>query len=138
MIASVLIAVAALIALAFWWRHRAREQHAPPSQARNLSGASGNFRCVELRYPGDACDAVKRIGTRRFLPGEAPGIPMPGCDAARCTCRYAHHLDRRHDDRRHPFAQQASEPPPAVGGERRTKKDRRKFASTAFRPKVAR
>jgi hypothetical protein len=138
MIASVLIAVAVLIALAFWWRQHGKRQHPRASRARDLAGTSNDYRCVELRYPGDACDAVKRIGAKRFLPGEAPGIPVPGCDAARCTCRYAHHEDRRHDDRRHPFAQQASEPPSSAGGERRTKKDRRKSAKTAIRPKVGR
>ena len=89
-------------------------------------------------FSRDACDAVKRISAKRFLPAEAPGIPMPRCDAARCTCRYAHHPDRRQDDRRHPFAQQASQPPPTVRGERRKNRNRRKSAKTAFRPKVAR
>jgi hypothetical protein len=137
-IASVLIAVAMLIVLAFWWRQRARRQHPRASRANNLSGASDNYRCVELRYPGDACDAVKRIGAKRFLPGEAPGLPVPGCDRSHCNCRYAHHGDRRDDDRRHPFAQHASLPPSSAGGERRTKKDRRKSAKTEFRPKVGR
>ena len=117
MIASVLIAVAALMALAFWWRQRGRGKHPRAIRAKNLAGTSDNYRCVELRFPGDACDAVKRISAKRFLPGEAPGIPVPGCDAAQCSCRYVRHEDRRDDDRRHPFAQQASQPPPAAGGE---------------------
>ena len=137
MIASVLIAVAALIALSFWWRQRGRRQHARASRAKSLSDTD-NYRCVELRYPGNACDAVKRIGAKRFLPAEAPGIPVPGCDRASCSCRYAHHEDRRDDERRHPFAQMASQPPSSAGGERRTRKDRRKSAKTAFRPKAAR
>jgi hypothetical protein len=138
MIASILIAVAALIALAFWWRQRERRKQPRATRARGLADTSGNYHCVELRYRRDACDAVKRLGAKRFLPDEAPGIPVPGCDAAQCSCRYVHHDDRRHDDRRHPFAQQASLPPPAAGGERRTRKDRRKSAKPALSPKVGR
>jgi hypothetical protein len=136
--ASVLIAVAALIALAFWWRQSGRRQHLRASREQGSARPTGDYRCVELRYRGDACDAVKRIGAKRFLPGEAPAIPVPGCDVAQCACRYVHHDDRRDDDRRHPFAQQASQPPSSAGGERRTKKDRRKSAKTTFRPKPGR
>ncbi len=132
------IAVAALIALAFWWRQRERRRQARASRAQEPAGVTENYRCVELRYPDDACDAVKRIGAQRFLPAEAPGIPVPGCDRGRCSCRYAHHEDRRDDDRRHPFAEKASQPPPSVGGERRSRKDRRKSAKTSARPKVGR
>ena len=138
MIASVLIAVAALIALAFWWRQRGKRQHAHASRAKGLAGHTDDYRCVELRFPGDACDAVKRIGAKRFLPGEAPAIPVPGCDVAQCACRYVHHDDRRDEDRRHPFAQQASQPPLSAGGERRTKKDRRRSSKPAYRPKPGR
>jgi hypothetical protein len=138
MIASVLIAVAALIALALLWRQRGKRQHARASGAIDLAGRTDDYRCVELRYRGDACDAVKRFGAKRFLPGEAPAIPVPGCDAAQCACRYVHHDDRRDDDRRHPFAQQASQPPLSAGGERRTKKDRRRSSKPAYRPKPGR
>jgi hypothetical protein len=138
MIASVLVAVAVLIALAFWWRLRARRQHPRASREPGLARATGDYRCVELRYRGDACDAVKRIGAKRFLPGEAPAIPVPGCDVAQCACRYVHHDDRRDEDRRHPFAQQASQPPLSAGGERRTKKDRRRSSKPAYRPKPGR
>jgi hypothetical protein len=138
MIAWLLIAVAALIALAIWWYQRDRRRHPRASRAQETAGTPENFRCVELRYTGDACDAVKRIGAQRFLPGEAPGIPVPGCDRARCSCRYAHHEDRRDDDRRHPFAEKASQPPPSVGAERRSRKERRKSAKPTSRPKVGR
>ena len=138
MIASVLIAVAALTALAFWWYQRATRSHPRERRARAPARTAGNYRCVELRYRGDACDAVKRVGARRFLPVEAPAIPMSGCDVALCSCRYVHHDDRRDDDRRHPYAEKASQPPPSVGEERRSRKDRRKSARPSPRATVGR
>jgi hypothetical protein len=133
-----LIAVAALIALAFWWRQRGKRQHPRASREQGRARATGDYRCVELRYPGNACDAVKRFGAKRFLPGEVPAIPVPGCDVAQCVCRYVHHDDRRDDDRRHPFGQQASQPPLSAGGERRIKKDRRRSGKPTYRPKPGR
>jgi hypothetical protein len=135
LIALVLIAVAALVALALWWRHGGKRQHPRAGPVRDLKHPSDNYHCVELRYRSDACDAVKRIRAGRFLPGDAPEIPVPGCDAAKCSCRYAHHEDRRQGDRRNRVAYQ---PPAAAGGERRTKRDRRKPAKTPFRPKTGR
>lgn len=130
MIAPVFIAVAALIALALWWRHRATRQS---SQV-----ARDPYHCVELRYRGDACDAVKRIEGKRFLPDAAPRFPLPGCDAAGCSCRYVHHEDRREEDRRNPFGQHASVPPLSVGDDRRSRRERRKPSATTFRPSIQR
>jgi FtsZ-interacting cell division protein ZipA len=131
-----LIVVAVLIALALWWRHAEKQKNFRAATVRDIERPSENYHCVELRYRGDACDAVKKFGGKRFLPGEAPGIPVPGCDSTKCSCRYVHHEDRRHDDRRNPFAQQADPPPAEAGGDRRSKKDRRKPPKTPFKPKT--
>jgi hypothetical protein len=136
--AFALIAVVALIALAWWWRHEGTRQGSSAARVRALTRPSGNYHCVELRFSPDACDAVKRIGTKRFLPDEAPGIPVPGCDAAKCSCRYVHHDDRRHRDRRSEFAQQASQTRTSTGEDRRTMGDRRNPPKTPFRPRMAR
>jgi hypothetical protein len=134
LIAQVLFAIAVVIALALWWRHGDKQRHS----VRDVKRPSDNYHCVELRYRRDACDAVKRIGAKRFLPGEAPGIPVLGCDAGRCSCRYVHHEDRRDSDRRNPVAQRANQPPASAGGERRSMRDRRKPAKTPIRPKMGR
>lgn len=81
------------------------------SAASKPSKAAKSPRPVQLKpYRGtsivvgeDACDAVKAIGTRRFLlaDGDTPMLPLAACDASRCTCKYRHHDDRRdHDDDR--------------------------------------
>ncbi len=40
------------------------------------------------------CGACLRLEGLRFLSGEAPRLPLPGCDV-RCRCIYQHHRDRR-------------------------------------------
>lgn len=137
MIALVLIAVALLIALAFWLRHTKKRQNSRGTRVRNPQRPSDSYQSVEVHAGRDACDAVRRIGDKRFLSGEAPEIPVPGCDAAKCSCSYVHHQDRRRGDRRHRFPNLASAPP-AEAGDRRTKRDRRKAAKTPSRPKTGR
>lgn len=121
-----LIAVALLIALALWWHLGGTRKRSRRAKVRDPKRTADNFRCVEVRFSDNACDAVKRIGEKRFLSGEAPEIPVPGCDAATCACQYVHHKDRRHNDRRNPFPMRAAGPPASAGGDRRTKRDRRR------------
>ena len=62
------------------------------------------YRAVSIAFGGGACDAVQSIGSKRFLVGETPRVPLPACTAATCSCKYKHHDDRRDSDaeRRHP------------------------------------
>lgn len=123
---TLILLVAALSALALWWRLAGRGTRSRSERRQAGKHAPKNFHCVEVRYPRNACDAVKRIGAKRFLPGEAPEIPVPGCDADKCSCRYVHHEDRRQGDRRNPYPLQAAGSPASVGRDRRTKRDRRR------------
>jgi len=134
MIAFSLPFVAALIGLAFWWRSKEKRQRSHATAARVINRPPGKFNCVEVQHQADACKAVRRFADRRFLSGQAPEIPVPGCDAAECSCRYVHHKDRRHMDRRNPRAYQ----PESSSGERRIKRDRRRPAKTPFGPKSGR
>ncbi len=63
------------------------------------STASGQFKAVSCK---GGCAAIKSLQGKRFLEREAPGLPVPGCVASRCSCIYAHHDDRRggKEDRR--------------------------------------
>jgi hypothetical protein len=135
LIPLVLTVIAALIALAFWWGYRRSLQSPRASPVRATKRPPGDFRCVELRHESDACDAVRRLEEMRFLSGKAPEIPVPGCDAAKCSCRYVHHADRRHRHRRNPVAYY---PKSAAGGERRIKRDRRRPAKSVLGPKTGR
>ncbi|MFO1304614.1 MAG: hypothetical protein U1F54_12845 [Burkholderiales bacterium] len=121
-----ILLLAAVIAAALWWGFAGPRTRPRSGQGRGPKRTPKNFHCVEVRYPRNACEAVKRIGAKRFLPGEAPDIPVPGCDADKCDCRFVHHDDRRQGDRRNPYPLQAAGPPASVGRDRRTKRDRRR------------
>lgn len=47
-----------------------------------------------------ACAAACALRDRRFLSREAPALPLTGCSAGQCTCRYQHYDDRRQGVRR--------------------------------------
>jgi len=51
--------------------------------------------------PGDsACEAAKALVNKRILSREASMLPLKGCDAQSCQCRFVHYDDRRGDPRR--------------------------------------
>jgi hypothetical protein len=71
-----------------------------------------------------ACAEVIALNGRKWLSAEAPQLPIKGCDAQQCECRYRHHADRRSDDRRETSGSVSA---PPKNGERRTGQiDRRK------------
>ena len=53
----------------------------------------------------ESCAAAARQQGHRYLADEVPKLPLPGCDARECGCRYRRHKDRRKDDdRRYEFS----------------------------------
>jgi hypothetical protein len=64
-----------------------------------------------------ACEAVVKLNGRKWLSAEAPQLPVTGCDAKQCDCRYRHHADRRSADRRETSGLVSA---PPKEGERRT------------------
>ena len=73
-------------------------------ERRARFGAANPFHAVTIVPAADCCGEVERIGSQSFLSDEAPALPLPGCTAAECTCRYVHSADRRGGsrDRRQP------------------------------------
>lgn len=61
---------------------------------------SNPYHAVSIRSAMNDCGVARELGGRRFLASEAPKLPLEGCTAATCTCRYAHHDDRRAGPRR--------------------------------------
>jgi hypothetical protein len=53
------------------------------------------YPAVSVTAGHPSCQAAKQLDTLRFLVGQAPGIPLPGCDVHPCECRYSHYSDRR-------------------------------------------
>lgn len=89
-----------------------------------------NYKATSITCGENACAAVRAIKDKRFLvkDKDIPPIPVPGCDAKKCTCIYAHHEDRREDDheRRGPRGLRTDLHSYTAESERRTKRGRRK------------
>jgi hypothetical protein len=113
-----------------------KKQQKPQTVNATKQGDRGNYHCVEVHGGKEACEAVTSLEGNRFLPHEAPALPVPGCNAKKCTCGYMHFDDRRQEDRRNPYRQWAIVLPENTG-ERRTRNDRRKSAENLFRPSIA-
>lgn len=61
---------------------------------------SNPYHAVSIQSPLNSCNAAREFEGQRFLSSEAPPLPLKGCRLATCTCRYAHHDDRRAGPRR--------------------------------------
>lgn len=103
----------------------------PVARATSKNSA---YHAVSIKFSGAACEAAREMEGRRFLSTAAPRLPLPDCDVVDCSCRFAHHQDRRSKrDRRSPFG------PGGIGGgtgkyvqEQRQGKDRRKSDDEDF------
>lgn len=91
------------------------------------STAAKQFRAVSVESDWrGCCAAAKALEGQRFLCGEAPMLPLDDCtDPSSCHCVYKHWSDRRHQERRSPYAGMASQLHTAKAGERRSGHDRR-------------
>lgn len=92
--------------VAVWWLVRKRREGSSEVSSPKLRSKSSNsqFHAVSIKYSGRACAAAKDLTGRRFLATAAPKLPLPECDILECSCRFAHHEDRRmQKDRRSPF-----------------------------------
>ncbi len=103
---NTLVVILLLLASIWWLMRKRRQAHQesvePAFRPRKKTTA---YHAVSIRFPKDACDAAKAMAGRRFLATAAPQLPLPDCDATACTCRFAHHDDRRSGkDRRSPFS----------------------------------
>jgi hypothetical protein len=89
-----------------------------------LRGASSRvrWRSVAIIGPTTACAAAQMCKGKRYLCSEAPRLPLQGCDASRCDCKYRHFEDRRGAPRR---AEEKGMTSTRVETNRRKNRDRR-------------
>ncbi|KZX51224.1 hypothetical protein A3709_10360 [Halioglobus sp. HI00S01] len=75
------------------WRDAGASQ--PPSKRRTRQSAAvepwHSVSCV------GNCPALNTYKGKRFLVASVPPLPVPGCKADHCDCRYVHYTDRRDD-----------------------------------------
>ncbi len=87
-IASVLLLSRLLSA----WAHAGSRNKRRRKQRARVAPSHNPFEAVSCE--GD-CQALRGLRGRRFLVREAPRLPVHGCNASHCHCRYVHHKDRR-------------------------------------------
>ena len=98
--------VIALLLLVGWLFMRGRQpkKTSAVKPRRPASTSKKSYHAVSIKFESRACMAAKTMEGERFLSGEAPRLPLPGCDIAECKCHFAHHKDRRvSNDRRNVF-----------------------------------
>lgn len=105
-------------------RERQAKKSRPPVPERH------KYHAVTVAQGRAACANSTGLAGRRFLSREAPPLPLPGCTAQSCRCRYIHHADRRAEDRRFPFGvRKRSE---AMVATERRRGERRRATDLAF------
>lgn len=67
----------------------------------SIPRAKHKHHAVSIAVGRATCRNVESLIGARFLAGEAPSLPLKGCNINECRCHYVHHADRRTDgDRR--------------------------------------
>lgn len=82
-------------------------QESTPSPVEKKSTANSTpsnepppYRCVMIKTGSQTCEAVRALGNKPILLGEAPLLPLNGCHVRKCQCKFTRHDDRRMNDRR--------------------------------------
>jgi hypothetical protein len=130
LLALALIAVSLFAGIVLWLRAGRREK-APPvvRTARPPRRRPRHFYGSVFQPGTQACRFARALSEQRFLMGEEPRIPVPGCDQGNCACRLIPTDDRRSKrDRRLRFSawgddfdpgSESNEPRPPRGRDRR-------------------
>lgn len=93
------------------------------------------FHGISLKAGPHPCQTVQGLSGQRFLPEEAPALPLAGCDQKKCQCAYSHHGDRRdEEDRRSGWGTFGGFTPTVPGGNRRAKARERRALSAKGQP----
>ena len=121
--------VALIVAVVIFLRMRSRVEpgeEAGQADPTDTARLKADFHAVSIRPGVFACKAARELEGQRFLSGTAPRIPLPECDASDCSCRFAHHADRRAgEDRRAPYPSTIWRNGEATRLEQRKEEDRR-------------
>lgn len=93
------------------------------------NGRGTRYASAAIHCDTAACAAARTVAGRRFLLGEAPALPLAGCTAQTCTCRFFTYGDRRSflGNRRAGFGLRSRLRMPFWRRERRSGQDRRKL-----------
>jgi len=71
------------------------------TESREQAKQKHKYRGVQvIGQDAECCGAVKAVRGKRYLSEEAPMLPLSGCAATDCQCRYEPFYDRRTELRR--------------------------------------
>ena len=109
---TVFILVFVAAAIRFWPSSQTtangKSSRVSNTRARNSakSRTLSPYRSVSIFCDSSPCEASIALRDKRFLTSESPLLPLPDCNSCTCSCKYAHHDDRRYEieDRRTPMA----------------------------------
>jgi len=90
-----LVALAGTLFVWFLQRFFPRRAETETNVSYGPSTQASSFHGVAVYPYPDCCQAAKAVNGKRFLPNDAPSLPLSGCNAEKCRCVYRHHADRR-------------------------------------------
>jgi hypothetical protein len=125
----VLVGIVVIVALVVFKRRYTllTKKRADKVKGRINQSRTNAYRAVSVSSSTLACAGALKLKDKNFLVREAPELPLTGCSAANCRCRYNYHADRRSsEDRRLSFGAQQNLY--SLNSERRERHDRRKAA----------
>jgi hypothetical protein len=107
----------------------AKNGRSKPTQPRRQYN---RYSCVEVVAASSEidsrslCNAYHAQKRKRYLPAEAPNLPLAECDKDSCQCRYQYLDDRRTEERRNVFGMQNAVNRSTNRADKRVRRDRRK------------
>lgn len=120
-----LLAVIATAAWFFLWRGQRRSSAVDPRGISRLSTRGADRSRIRIRPGPNACAPARQQAGHRIPTSEMPRLPLPGCRAQVCRCRFEEVYERRRGERRKQRDRRQTIRYGEAGGDRR-KKDRRR------------
>lgn len=121
-----ILLLAAVIVVAFLvWYLRRRSQTATARKIVQQSAKPAADRLIRFRPGPNACSPARQQAGKQVPAGELPRLPLPGCRAHRCQCRYEESPGRRKEQRRQQHDRRETVRYEPDGGGDRRQKDRR-------------
>lgn len=94
-----IVVLGALAVFALWWWRRDSEP-APDNRGRQPDAPALDDPQIILRAGPGACSMARQQAGRSFPEDEMPRLPLPGCRARSCNCRFQKIPGRRRGQRR--------------------------------------
>lgn len=126
LIPILLLTLLVLVAGYFWQSGK----NAKPKSQKTSNKAANNksnrptHRCVVIEPGLISCKAIRAYQGKHILVGDAPTLPVQGCDAKQCECRFLRYDDRRRGSRRSKL-KTADQIVSESNNNKRSRKDRR-------------